>query len=123
MNCELLGAYGIDYKKGLARCMNDESFYEKMLRLFLEDTSYPRALAEYEAQNDRGLFKTLHELKGACGNADMTELYDAVGLLVEYLRSGEGIERPKVEVMFADVTRAYDRAKRGVYEALGENLT
>lgn len=118
MNCAILGEYGIDYTKGLARCMNDESFYEKLLRLFLADTSFSRASENFAEENHPALFKTLHELKGACGNADMTDLYEAVCPLVEYLRSGDGIERARVEEMFAAVSEAYERTREGVTRAL-----
>ena len=78
MNGSILNEYGIDYKGGLARCMNDEAFYEKFLKMVLKDDSFQRTKAAYEARDQKRLFECAHELKGVSGNAAMTEVFEAV---------------------------------------------
>ncbi len=43
MDYELLRGYGLDCKRGIARCLNDEELYKSMLLLFLEDDTFQRA--------------------------------------------------------------------------------
>ena len=86
MNLAVLAEHGIDYNKGLSRCMNDPEFYEKLLGMFLCDDSFSRGKKAYEAKNFDLMFKCVHELKGACGNASLVGLYNAVVPLVDLLR-------------------------------------
>lgn len=113
MDYTILDQYGVDYEKGIARCLNDAGFYQKMLAMFLDDDSYYRAKAAYERKDHKELFRCVHELKGACGNAAMTELFDAVSELVELLRSGSADEA-LIAALFHKVELAYTRARTGV---------
>ncbi len=112
MNLEELDHYGIDFQKGLERCMNDEEFYKEYLRLFLEDNCYFCAKEAFEKQDYEMMFRSLHELKGVCANVEMYELYDAVSALVEVLRRQVQMER--IPECFAKVTTAYDRVREGI---------
>lgn len=116
MNLTILNDYGIDYEKGLARCMDDRGLYESILLLFLEDAAMPRARKSFNDKNYTELFRSLHELKGACGNAEMTELYNATYPLVELLRVKGGTDE-EIAGMYALVETAYNKAKEGIIAA------
>ena len=118
MDETILGAHGVDHAKGVARCMNDEDFYERLLEMFLQDDSFQRATEAYARGDAAELFRCVHELKGVSGNAAMTELYAVVCPLVELLRGGGEISA-EVERLFAEVEAKYLRAAEGVSLALG----
>lgn len=113
MNREVLARYGIDYQNGIARCMDNAELYETLLALFLQDDTLIRAKAALESRDYTQLFKYMHELKGACGSADMTELYQAVCPLVELLRNNEP-QAVEVDILFTRVEAAYNRAQEGI---------
>lgn len=118
MNLKLLNDYGIDYETGLARCLNDEEFYGDLLRMFLDDDSMPLSRAAMARGDFKELFQDMHALKGACGNASLTALYEAVCPLVELLRAGCD-DKESITALYATVEAAYERAKEGVSLALG----
>ena len=117
MDITILEKYGIDYKNGLARCMGDVEFYEKLLTMFLNDDTFSQAKKAFDEKNYEKLFHYTHELKGVCGNADMKDIYRAVCPLVELLRYNEGSEEIITE-MFEKVEEAYNKAKEGIFVAI-----
>ena len=119
MDLSVLHEYGIDYKSGIARCLNDASLYEKVLMLFLEDTSLAHARIAFDRGDYSMLFVCLHELKGAAGNADLTELTLAVTPLVELLRRGGGTDA-EIARMYDRVEAAYTTTREGILQACGK---
>lgn len=117
MEKELLAGYGINYDKGLKNCMGNTELYSTLLSMFLDDQSFPNAQAAYDARDFQKLFESLHELKGVCGNAGLTELYDAVVPFVELVRGGTDEER-EVERQFTETKELYERACEGIKLAL-----
>lgn len=113
MNKEVLISHGIDYEKGIQRCLDDEKFYEMILGMFLKDTSFERSRKAFEAKDYDMLFNTTHELKGVCGNADIKALYDEVCPLVELLRHKTGTEE-EIDSQFKKVEEAYEKIKEGI---------
>ncbi len=112
MNYRILQEHGIDYQKGLARCMDDEAFYEEFISMFLVDDTFERAKAAFEKKDYDLLFKCMHELKGICGNAAMTKLQGDVSELVELLRAG-GTE-DEISDLFMRIEPEALRARKGV---------
>lgn len=51
MDKQILRAYGIDADRGVGNCMNDASFYERLLSMFLQDGSFQRGKAAYASRN------------------------------------------------------------------------
>ena len=119
MDWDILTDTGIDYKTGIIRCMGDANFYEKILHLFLQDDSFLRAQEAFARGDHTELFNCLHELKGVCGNADLTALYTAICPLVELLRYG-GAPADEIAQSFAQVEVAYAQMREGISLALGE---
>ena len=119
MDKELLAQYGISYDKGLDNCMGDEELYALLLPMFLEDDSFARAKAAYEARDYETMFRCAHELKGVSGNAALTELQGKVEPLVELLRVGTEEEKEsRTGDLFAEVEKAYQRTREGVEKGL-----
>lgn len=87
MTIETLKQFGADTEDGLARCMNREDFYLKMVNMALKDerfTSLPKAL---DAGDLDEAFEYSHALKGVIGNLALTPMFDTISELTELLRS------------------------------------
>ncbi len=82
-----LRKFGADVDEGLARCMNNEDFYLKLVNKAAEDTKLPQ-LAEQIANKDYGAaFETAHALKGMYSNLALTPLTEPMEKMTELLRS------------------------------------
>lgn len=72
---EELTLAGIDVDTALARFMNNEKLFQKMLYLFLEDTNFQNLLNQLQAENYTEAYKATHTLKGLCGNLALENLF------------------------------------------------
>ena len=117
MDMALLTCYGIDGKKGLSRCLNDEKLYRMLLGMFMKEDAFDRAKAAMAAGDLHCVFQCAHELKGASGNASLTDLYNALCPRVDLVRV-DGADQAEAQRLFADVEAAYVRARQGVEEFL-----
>ena len=113
LTLELLRAFGADVDEGLARCMNNESFYLRLVGKAAADEGYERLRASLEAGDLAASFEQAHALKGVLGNLSLTPLFNLVSALTEQLRARE--ERPD----YPD-TAALILAKRDELKALCE---
>ena len=52
LTIEALQAFGADTKTGLSRCMNNESFYFRMIRMILTDKNFEK-LSAAMAEGDK----------------------------------------------------------------------
>ena len=86
MNLESLTAYGAKTNEGMARCMNNESFYLRMVKMTLEDKSFNALKAAMEAEDAHAAFEAAHALKGITGNVSLTPIYEPVCALTDLLR-------------------------------------
>lgn len=113
MDAERLKKYGINYEKGLERFMGDRRLYESVLLSFLHDTTIRNAEEAFRSGDYSRLFYCTHELKGACGNADITTVYNAACELVELLRANTA-DDGCIERSFLSLTAAYKKAADGI---------
>lgn len=116
MNVEMLKACGVDYSQGIERCMNDEELFESVLQCFVEDDMLERTEDAFKRKDYSEMFDCVHELKGACGNAAFTELYDASCVLVELLRGG-CTDDALIAPAFDKVRELYIRVRNGIIAA------
>lgn len=89
LSLEALTAYGADTGAGLRRCMNNESFYLRLVGMVPTDKNFEALRAALSQGDRRAAFAAAHALKGAVGNLALTPLYACAGELTELLR-GEG---------------------------------
>lgn len=84
---ETLRAYGANVDEGLARCMNMEDFYIKLVKT-LTANSQLNELEEAirHGELDRA-FELAHALKGIYANLSLTPLLTPVAEMTELLRS------------------------------------
>jgi HPt (histidine-containing phosphotransfer) domain-containing protein len=84
---EDLRAYGANVDEGLARCINNEGFYLKMIGKAVEDSSFEDLEKAIEVKDYAQAFELAHALKGVLANLALTPLHDPVCEMVELLRS------------------------------------
>lgn len=79
---------GADTNQGLQRCMNNETFYLRMVEMGLNDKGFgtlPEAIKKGDLHE---AFEAAHSLKGVMGNLALTPLYTPIAELTEQLRAG-----------------------------------
>ncbi len=86
MTLESLNAYGANTAEGLARCMNNEPFYLRIVGMVLADKAFTALQEAVDAGNAHAAFEAAHALKGTTGNVSLTPLYEPISTLTELLR-------------------------------------
>lgn len=84
---EKLQAFGADTQTGLARCMNKEDFYLKLIGMGLKETRFEGLGTALEAKNLEKAFELCHSLKGVIGNIALDPLYKEICEMTELLRA------------------------------------
>ena len=87
-----LEAIGANTKEGLARCLNNEAFYLKLVNKVIDDNKYP--LLEEAIKNDDldKAFEIVHSMKGVYGNLSLTPIYEKASEITELLRKRTKID-------------------------------
>ena len=84
---EKLNRLGVDTKEGLARCMNKEDFYIRMLTMGIKDEHFEALEKALDEKNLDEAFEAAHALKGIIGNLAITPIYIPLNRLTEMLRA------------------------------------
>ena len=82
-----LSSYGANVEEGLSRCMNNEAFYLRLVKMASEDEHFDKL---EQALSDRDLdaaFHAAHALKGVLANLAITPLLEPVAQMTELLRA------------------------------------
>ena len=82
-----LKEYGANVEEGLKRCLNNESFYLRLVGIAAADEGYDRLAQQVGDGAVAEAFETAHALKGVLGNLFLTPLYEPVSELTELLRA------------------------------------
>ena len=101
MTLDDLRAYGAAADEGLARCMNNEAFYLKMVGLGLQDERFG-ILGDVLAGGEiPAAFEMAHALKGVIANLSLTPIEKPLSEMTEILRAGgrEGCEALWTQVL------------------------
>lgn len=84
---EKLQAMGVNTKEGLARCMNKEDFYLKMIKIGIANEQFDELEKALAANDLVKAFDAAHALKGVTGNLAITPIYNPLNRLTEMLRA------------------------------------
>lgn len=82
-----LEEFGVNTKEGLARCMNKENFYFRMLKMGLSNDSFEKLETALAENNLDAAFEYAHALKGVLGNLAITPIYTPLAEMTELLRA------------------------------------
>lgn len=87
LTIESLQALGADTAEGLARCMNMEAFYLRLVKMIPDDPNFDRLAAALAANDLDGAFEAAHALKGVLANLSLTQILTPVSEMTELLRA------------------------------------
>ena len=87
LTLQALQEAGVNTKEGLARCMNNESFYLNLVTKALMKDDCDKLKTAIEAGDLDSAFSAAHNLKGSMGNLAITPIYKPVAEMTELLRS------------------------------------
>jgi HPt (histidine-containing phosphotransfer) domain-containing protein len=88
MTLDALRAYGANTAEGVARCMNNEPFYLRMVAMALADKNFDALTAAMDAGDVTAAFEAAHALKGSIGNVSLSPIYRPLCELTDLLRGG-----------------------------------
>lgn len=86
MTLDALRAYGANTAEGVARCMNNEQFYLRMVAMALADKNFDALTAAMDAGDGTAAFEAAHALKGSIGNVSLSPIYRPLCELTDLLR-------------------------------------
>ncbi len=88
LTMDALRRFGANTEEGLSRCLNDEGFYLKLVKMVLDDKGFEKLAASLERNDWRTAFEVAHSLKGSLGNLALTPIYVPTAELTDKLRGG-----------------------------------
>ena len=86
LSIDALRNFGANIEEGMARCLNNEAFYLRMVGMGMADGNFERLESSVESGDAHGAFEAAHALKGSIGNLALTPIYRPVSELTEMLR-------------------------------------
>lgn len=89
LTIETLNEFGVNTKEGLTRCMNNEKFYFRMIKMGLASDQFDKLGAALNANQLDEAFEAAHALKGVLGNLALTPIYNPLAEMTELLRAGK----------------------------------
>lgn len=87
MTVDSLAAYGANTNEGMNRCMNNEAFYLRMVKMIPGDANFEKLYDAIGRRDFDAAFEAAHALKGPTGNLALTPLYTPVSEITELLRA------------------------------------
>ena len=96
LTIDTLRSFGADTRQGLGRCMNNETFYLRLVNMALDDASFDRLAAALRSNDRKAAFEAAHALKGVMGNLALTPLYESLSELTELLRADSDADYPSL---------------------------
>ena len=91
LTIDMLKAFGANTDEGMARCMNNESFYLRMVGMGIDDPNFDKLPEAIAADNAKEAFEAAHALKGVMGNLSLTPLFEPLSRLTELLRGQDEV--------------------------------
>jgi len=89
---DALKELGADTASGMARCIDNEEFYLKMVNMALQDPSFDQLKEAIDAGDLNTAFERAHSLKGVMGNVALTPLFEPISEMTEELRARNDID-------------------------------
>lgn len=80
---------GANTDEGMARCLNNESFYLRMVGMGLSDAGFGKLEEALNAGNLDAGFEAAHALKGILANLSLSPILEPVNEITEMLRRRE----------------------------------
>lgn len=108
LTIDALRDFGANVDEGLTRCMDNEAFYTRLVKMAADDKCFDR-LAQAVSDGDKSAaFEAAHDLKGILGNLSLTPIYVPVSRMTELLRSCADAD---YTTLLAEVTEQRDKLR------------
>ncbi len=88
LTIEKLRKFGANVDEGMSRCMNNETFYLRLVNMALQDGGFERLRQAVESGDKKEGFEAAHALKGMLGNLSLTPLVEPTSAVTELFRAG-----------------------------------
>ena len=112
LTLDALRAYGANVDEGLARCMNDESFYLKIVGMVQADGNFDRLKNGMAVRDTREVFEAAHALKGSTGNVALTPIYTPLARLSDMLKGRtDAVMGPECDQLASEALAQFERLK------------
>lgn len=87
LTIQYLRDFGADVDTGLARCVNNEALYLRLVKMVPSLDGFAKLEQATIDKDYDAAFEAAHGLKGAIGNLSLTPLYTPVVTITELLRA------------------------------------
>ena len=87
LTIDALKELGANTDEGLKRCLNNEEFYLRLVKMSREDKTFLELKDALERNDLDDAFERAHALKGVLGNVSLTNILEPVKEITEDLRS------------------------------------
>jgi len=87
LTIDALKELGANTDEGLGRCLNNEEFYLKLVKMAVEDQTFEQLQDALEKNDLDDAFERAHALKGVLGNVSLTNILEPIKEITEDLRS------------------------------------
>ena len=102
LTIDALKAFGANVDEGLTRCMKNEGFYFRLVKMAVQDAGYGKLQAALNEGNLDAAFEAAHGLKGILANLALTPILTPVSQMTELLRARTKTDyQPLLEQMMA----------------------
>ena len=86
LTIDKLKRYGAKVDEGMARCLNNEAIYFRLIGMAVEDSAFEKLENGLKNGDLDAAFAAAHTLKGSLGNLSLEPMYRPVTELTELLR-------------------------------------
>ena len=105
---EALNEYGANVQAGLARCMNNESFYLRMVGMAVADEGFGTLGAALGEKDLQKAFEAAHALKGILANLELPPVLKPVEEITEFLRARTEMDYAP---LYGEIMEQYEKLK------------
>lgn len=108
LTIEKLKEFGANTDEGISRCMGNEEFYLKMVKMMLDDNAMDKLKAALDENDLDKAFEAAHSLKGVTGNLSMTPISEPTIEITELLRARTQMDYSD---LFEKISTEWDKLK------------
>ena len=116
LDIKTLREYGANVDEAVKRCMNNEAFYLRMIKMAAADKNFERLSSALAAQDWKGAFEAAHALKGILGNLALDPMLKPATALTELLRP----QQPLEPAQYAELLSEIEAQKAKFDEIIGQ---